>query len=155
MGRSAQRRPRFGGSARGYQRTDRLNELLVRILAGELERIDDDRLGFVTVAGVETDQDLSIARVFLTSDVDDAELLEAMAEHRPRLQRAIGDQARVRRVPPLAFVVDDTVRSADRIEEILRGLGPTTATDAMDAAAMDIGAMDGEQSPEGNPSEEE
>ena len=155
MGRSAPRRPRFGGSARGYQRTDRLNELLVRILAGELERIDDDRLGFVTVAGVETDQDLSIARVFLTSDIDDAELLEAMADHRPRLQRAIGDQARVRRVPPLTFVVDDTVRSADRIEEILRGLGPTTATDAMDAAAMDVGAMDGEQSPEGNPSEEE
>ena len=155
MGRSAQRRPRFGGSARGYQRTDRLNELLVRILAGELERIDDDRLGFVTVAGVETDQDLSIARVFLTSDIDDAKLLEVMAEHRPRLQRAIGDQSRVRRVPPLTFVVDDTVRSADRIEAILRGIGPTTATDAMNAAAMETVAMDGEQSPEGDPSEEE
>ncbi len=129
MGRRAARGARSGGSTRGYQRTDRLNELLVRILAEELERIDDDRLGFVTVAGVETDQDLSIARVFLTSDVDDADLLEAMAEHRPRLQRAIGDQARVRRVPPLTFVVDDTVRSADRIEEILRNLGPTTAGD--------------------------
>jgi len=155
MGRSAQRRPRFGGSARGYQRTDRLNELLVRILAGELERIDDDRLGFLTITGVETDQDLSIARVFLTSDIDDAELLEAMADHRPRLQRAIGDQARVRRVPPLTFVVDDTVRSADRIEKILRGIGPTTATDAMDAAAMDTAGMAGEQSPEGDPYEEE
>ena len=127
MGRRAARGPRSGRSARGYQRADRLNELLVRILADELERIDDERLGFVTVAGVETDQDLSIARVFLTSDVDDAGLLKAMAEHRPRLQRAIGDQARVRRVPPLTFVVDDTVRSADRIEEILRGLGPATA----------------------------
>jgi ribosome-binding factor A len=124
MGRRPSRGHRCGGSARGYQRTDRLNELLARILAGELERIDDDRLGFLTVVGVETDQDLSIARVFLTSDVDDAELLEAMAEHRPRLQRVIGDQARIRRVPPLTFVVDDTVRSADRIEEILRGLEP-------------------------------
>ncbi len=124
MGRRAPRGHRSGGSARGYQRTDRLNELLARILAGELERIDDDRLGFLTVVGVETDQDLSIARVFLTSDVVDAELLEAMAEHRPRLQRAIGNQARIRRVPPLTFVVDDTVRSADRIEEILRGLEP-------------------------------
>ncbi len=127
MGRRAARGPRSGRSARGYRRADRLNELLVRILADELERIDDERLGFMTVAGVETDQDLSIARVFLTSDVDDADLLKAMAEHRPRLQRAIGNQARVRRVPPLTFVVDDTVRSADRIEEILRGLGPATA----------------------------
>jgi len=36
----------------------------------------------------------------------------------------IGDQARVGRVPPLVFVVDGTARSAKRIEEILRGLGP-------------------------------
>ena len=57
MGRRAARGPRSGGSVRGYQRVDRLNELLVRILAEELERIDDDRLGFVTVTGVETDQD--------------------------------------------------------------------------------------------------
>ena len=65
-----------------------------------------------------------MARVYVTSDVDDHGLIEALAEHRPRLQRAIGSQARVRRVPPLTFVVDDTVRSADRIEEILRGLTP-------------------------------
>ena len=124
MGRGAPQGRRSGGATRGYDRTDRLNELLVRILADEVERIDDDRLGFLTVAGVETDRDLSMARVYVTSDVDDHGLLEALAEHRLRLQRAIGSQARVRRVPPLTFVVDDTVRSADRIEEILRGLAP-------------------------------
>ena len=37
---------------RGYDRTDRLNELLIRILAEELEIIDDEVLGFVTVTGV-------------------------------------------------------------------------------------------------------
>ena len=40
---------------RGYDRTDRLNELLMRILAEELELIDDEVLGFVTVTGVQTD----------------------------------------------------------------------------------------------------
>ena len=125
MGRGAPQGRRPAGGARGYDRVDRLNELLVRILAEEVERIDDDRLGFLTVTAVETDRDLSMARVFVTSDVDDDdELLEALLELRPRLHRAIGDQARLRRVPPLDFVVDDTVRSADRIEEILRGLAP-------------------------------
>ena len=124
MGRGAPQGRRSGGATRGYDRTDRLNELLARILADEVERIDDDRLGFLTVAGVATDRDLSMARVYVTSDVDDQGLLEALAEHRPRLQRVIGSQARVRRVPPLTFVVDDTFRSADRIEEILRGLAP-------------------------------
>ena len=126
MGRGAPQGRRPAGGARGYDRADRLNELLVRILAEEVERIDDDRLGFLTVTAVETDRDLSMARVFVTSDVDDDdELLEALLELRPRLHRAIGAQARLRRVPPLDFVVDDTVRSADRIEEILRGLAPS------------------------------
>ena len=126
MGRGAPQGRRPAGGARGYDRADRLNELLVRILAEEVERIDDDRLGFLTVTAVETDRDLSMARVFVTSDIDDDdELLEALLELRPRLPRAIGDQARLRRVPPLDFVVDDTVRSADRIEEILRGLAPS------------------------------
>ena len=44
---------------RGYERTERLNELLVRILAEEVERLDDDRLGLITITGVETDRDLS------------------------------------------------------------------------------------------------
>ena len=123
MGRGAPQGRRPAGGARGYDRADRLNELLVRILAEEFERIDDDRLGFLTISAVETDRDLSMARVYVTSDADDDELLEALGELRPRLQRAIGDQARLRRVPPLTFVVDETARSADRIEEILRGLG--------------------------------
>jgi len=118
----ARHRRSTGGPPRGYDRTDRLNELLVRILAEELERLDDDRLLLATVTGVETDRDLSRAKVFVTGEAPDDELLEALDEHRGRLQRAIGDQARVRRVPPLVFVADDTVRSADRIEAILREL---------------------------------
>ncbi len=117
----ARRRP--AGGARGYERTDRLNSLLFRILAEEFEGLDDDRLGFLTVTGVETDRDLTSARVFVTSDADEPGLSEALEEHRPRLQQAIADQARVRRVPPIRFVSDETARSADRIEAILRDLG--------------------------------
>ena len=122
MGRGAPHGRRPSGSARGYDRADKLNELLVRILAEEFERIDDDRLGFLTISAVETDRDLSMARVYVISDAEDEELLEALGDLRPRLHRAIGDQGRLRRVPPLVFVVDETARSADRIEEILRGL---------------------------------
>ena len=90
MGRGAPQGRRPAGGARGYDRADRLNELLVRILAEEFERIDDDRLGFLTISAVETDRDLSMARVYVTSDADDDELLEALGELRPRLHREIG-----------------------------------------------------------------
>ncbi|SVA41865.1 uncharacterized protein METZ01_LOCUS94719, partial [marine metagenome] len=77
---------------RGYERTERLNELLVRILAEEVERLDDDRLGLITITGVETDRDLSRARVFVIAEVPDEELVDLLDEHRARLQRAISER---------------------------------------------------------------
>ena len=107
---------------RGYDRTDRLNELLIRILAEELEIIDDEILGFVSVTGLKTDKSLTHAKVFVTGDLDDEELCHRLEIHRSRLQRAINNQARLRRVPSLSFFVDDTAESAERIENLLREL---------------------------------
>ena len=107
---------------RGYDRTDRLNELLVRILAEELEILDDENLGLVTVTAVETDRSLAQARVFVTGELEDSDLLSRLESHRSRLQRAIGRQSRLRRVPLLVFILDETARSAERIENLLRKL---------------------------------
>ncbi len=107
---------------RRYERTDRLNELLMRVLAVEIERLDDDRLGFATITGVQTDRDLSSARVFVAAQIPDEELVVFLEEHRPSLQRAISEQTRLKRIPPLTFVPDRTIREADRIEAILREL---------------------------------
>ena len=43
------RRSSRGGTARDYPRTARLNQLVQEIVAEEIERIDDDRLGLLTV----------------------------------------------------------------------------------------------------------
>ena len=90
---------------RGYDRTDRLNELLIRILAEELEIIGDEVLGFITVTGVQTDKSLSQAKVFVTGELDDEDLCNRLELHRSRLQRAINPQTRLRRVPSLSFFV--------------------------------------------------
>ena len=54
----------------------------------------------------------------------DAEVLEALAEYRVRLQAAIGRQARLRRTPELSFRADSGVREGFRVEEILRDIDP-------------------------------
>lgn len=117
---------RRSSGGRRYPRTARLNELFREILGDEIERSDDDRLALVTVMGVEVQTDLERATVFwssvLAADEDDAVVQQALDEARPRLQRAIGRQARVRRVPELVFRPDPSVRSAERIEGILRDL---------------------------------
>jgi ribosome-binding factor A len=127
-------RKRGGSGSRGYERTDRLGELLREIVAEELEQIDDERLDLVTVTAVDVDRELDRARVYYTtlsltsegslSDEDDrsAEIAAALAEHRGRVRRAIGNQARVRRVPEVIFLADDAQASAMRIEQILNEL---------------------------------
>lgn len=105
---------------RDYPRTARLNELLREILAAEIDRIDDDRMGWVSISGVEVDNELTLARVFLSSLEDDmADSLEVLEEHRGSLKKAIGNQARIRRVPELQFVTDPAIESGGRVEEIL------------------------------------
>jgi ribosome-binding factor A len=110
---------------RRYPRMARVNELLREILGDALERIDDDRIELVTVTAVHCEADLRRAKVFLDTlggPEEDEALLEALAELRPRLQSAIAAQARLKRTPELTFEPDPVVRSAGRIEEVLREL---------------------------------
>ncbi|HKY69058.1 MAG TPA: 30S ribosome-binding factor RbfA [Acidimicrobiales bacterium] len=117
---------RSSGTARDYPRTARLNQLLQEIVAEEVERLDDDRLGFLTIVGVEVEPDLRRAVVWYTaldSDEGDADLVEALDDHRTRIQGAIGRQARLKRTPELTFRPDAVIRQAERVEQILRDLG--------------------------------
>jgi ribosome-binding factor A len=134
---------RKSSGARRYPRTARLNELFREILGDEIERSDDDRLALVTIMSVDVQTDLERATVFWSSvlaDEDgDAAIQEALGESRHRFQKAIGRQARVRRVPELVFRPDPSVRSAERIEGILRSIHGEAddADDARDGDARD------------------
>jgi ribosome-binding factor A len=108
-----------------YPRTARLNALIQEIVADELERVDDDRLAMVTVMAVDVEPDLRHATVWfstLADDDRDDEILEAFAEKRPALQKAIARQARTKRTPELAFRPDSVARTAARLEEIIHDL---------------------------------
>ena len=112
------------GGSRPYARTARVNELVREIVAEELVAVDDERLGLLTVTGVEVDPELRTGRVYVDGpdDLDDGVALDALGELRPRLQAAIGRQARLRRTPELSFHLDEGARSGRRIDEILDGL---------------------------------
>jgi ribosome-binding factor A len=133
---------RASGTARDYPRTARLNHLIHEIVAEEVERLDDDRLGFLTVVGVDVEPDLRHAVVWYTTldeagdagegaEGDDAEaaaeraavVAAALDEHRGRIRSAIGRQARLKRTPELAFRPDVVIRQAERVEQILRDIG--------------------------------
>jgi ribosome-binding factor A len=119
---------RSSGGARNYPRTARLNQLVHEIVAEEIERLDDERLGFLTVVGAEVEPDMRRAIIWYTTldEADgDSEVTDALEAHRPRIQSAIGRQARTKRTPELSFRPDTVIRQAQRVEEILRDLGDT------------------------------
>ncbi len=126
---------------RHYPRTARLNTLLQEIVAGFMERMDDDRLGFVTVTGVEVDNDLNRAEVFIStfepveSAEAEAEYIDALTEYRKPIQAEIAREARIRKTPEVVFLFDPAVRAGARIEEILSSLGPL---DAQPAEGQDL-----------------
>lgn len=108
---------------RRVARTARLSETLREVIADELAKIDDDRLGFVTITSVDVDSEMNRGIVFYDSmqGADgDEQILEALNDHRKRLQSVIADQVRARRTPVLQFRPDDAIRAAQRIDEVLR-----------------------------------
>ena len=121
-------RSRSGGAGRRggghrYPRSARVGQTLREIIADDLVRIGDERLEFVTITQIEVDDELNRAHVMfdsLAGEEGDAAIIEALEEHRVRLQSSIARQIRAKKTPVLDFRPDDVIRSAERIDEILR-----------------------------------
>jgi ribosome-binding factor A len=138
---TGRRRSPRPASSRQAPRTARLNELLREVVGEELTRIADERLELVSVTAIDVDNDLNRAIVYfdsLAGEPGDAEVLEALGQHRRRLQSAIGRQIHARKTPVLDFRPDEVIRSAQRIEQILRDNPPVGTDDpAPDASVAD------------------
>ena len=115
------------GAARGFPRVARINEVMREVVADELERIGDDRLGLLTVTGVTVDPDLRHATVWLSALMSpggvDA-VLDVVGEHRSALQAAVNRQVRMKRTPLLQFSADPAITNGQRIEDVIRALPP-------------------------------
>src|SRR3989441_9775243 len=104
-------------------RPDRVAEQIRSELALVLARqVHDPGIGFVTLTRVQISPDLQSARVFYTALGDvTARRSSARALDRaaPFLRRQIGSRLRLKRVPELKFLYDESIAGQDRIEQLL------------------------------------
>ncbi len=111
-------------NSRRYPRMARVNELVREVLADELERLSDPRLGFVTLTGAEVAPDLRTAKVFYSvlgkNPEGAAETLAALRSAAPHLRTVLGKQVRLKYLPHLTFLEDPAIAHGQRVEEILR-----------------------------------
>jgi ribosome-binding factor A len=113
-------------------RRARVAEEFREILAEEIPRLKDPRIGFVTVTGVQVTADLKRAWVSYTVLGDDKQQRSTAAGLRsaiPHLRKELGRQVRLRSLPDLEFQVDQTIAQHQRIEEIIERLHGTEGSD--------------------------
>ncbi|HEY7280179.1 MAG TPA: 30S ribosome-binding factor RbfA [Actinomycetota bacterium] len=105
------------------ERLERAAEELREILAAEIQRLKDPRLGFVTVTGVKVTPDLRKAWVYYTvlgEDRDHRATAAALRSARSHLRAALGHQIRMKFTPELEFEEDADAATGERVEELLR-----------------------------------
>ena len=107
---------------REFQRSERVAGQLRRDLAKLIQQeLKDPAIGFVSLSDVEVTRDLSHAKVFITVfDPDKAkESLQALSHAATFLRRRLGQEMRLRHVPELHFVHDDSVEKGSHIDELI------------------------------------
>ena len=90
-----------------------------------LRRVKDPRIGFATVTHVALTDDLRHARVFVsvmgeTTGKDAA--LKGISSASGFIRGELGRRLKLRYVPDLVFILDETAEGADRVMKILSDL---------------------------------
>ena len=119
-------------------RPSRVSEEFREILAEEIPRLKDPRVGFVTVTGVSVTADLRRARVFYTSLGDERArraTAAALGSARGHLRQLLGRQVRMKVLPELEFEEDETFQTADRIDSLIRRIREDGAAGGQEPAA--------------------
>ena len=106
---------------------ERVDEEFREILAEEIPKLKDPRVGFVTVVGVRVSPDLRHAWVAYTSLGDDkakAGTRAALRSAGPHLRSMIGKRVRLKYLPEIEFEEDTTYEQARRIDQLIAGARP-------------------------------
>lgn len=105
-------------------RPDRVADQIRKELSVLIAReVHDPGIGFLTITRVKVTPDLQQARVFYTT-IGDAEARKdtarALGRATPFLRRQVGQRLRLRNVPELTFMYDESIEQQDRIEKIIQ-----------------------------------
>lgn len=110
-----------------FKRTDRVAEMLQRKLSQIIQQeIKDPRLPhFVTISGVKVSGDLSHAKVYFTVLGDEnkqaAVILNTAASY---LRTALARTIKLRTVPQLHFVYDESIEYGRRLSKLIDDANP-------------------------------
>jgi ribosome-binding factor A len=99
---------------------DRIQVEIAELLQREVR---DPRLSGLTVTGVAISRDLASAKVWVAGRIPEEgadEVLDALKRAAPYLRTLLAPRLMLRTVPTLQFLIDRSLETGDRIEQLLR-----------------------------------
>jgi ribosome-binding factor A len=122
----------------GGARPERVAEEFREILAEEIPRLKDPRIGFITVTHVEVSADLRRATVFysvLGQDRDHRRTSAGLQSAKAHLRSVLGHQVRMKYTPDLEFEEDVGLAQVERVTQLLREIGAESSASASEESA--------------------
>lgn len=100
---------------------DRLNNMFVEEISKILhQEIKDRDINFVTVTEARITNDLSFAKVYITTmDNDREKVLKALNKASGYIRTILCDRVKIRKMPEIHFVYDESIEYGKKIEDII------------------------------------
>ncbi|MGH8610718.1 MAG: 30S ribosome-binding factor RbfA [Gammaproteobacteria bacterium] len=114
-----------------FQRGKRVGEQIKRELAAIIQRrAEETQWGMLTITAVALSRDLRHAKVFFTrlnTEGVAADIESALNQQSGNLRHLLGQQLRIKFIPELQFIHDESIERATRVDMLLdavrRGCG--------------------------------
>ncbi len=107
------------------RRPERLAAQIKAELSGALRELRDPRIGFVTVTRVKLSADLRQAKIYISvlgSEQAKRESMRALVRASGFLRRRLGQNLHIKRIPAIAFSIDEPPEPGNKIEQLLESL---------------------------------
>lgn len=106
-------------------KTERLGNIFVEEISKIIsQEIKDEDIKFVTITYVQISSDLSYAKVYFTSLIDNKrkEITKALNKASKFIQRELCQRVEIRKMPELTFVYDESIEYGNKIEHIIKDI---------------------------------
>jgi ribosome-binding factor A len=113
------------GNRQSFSRADRVRKALMREVSDILmTEMKEPRLSdiMISVTDVEVTHDLSFARIYVSvmgSEEIQTEVMDILAEAKPRIRFEIGQRIRLRHTPDIDIRLDNSLERGARVTQLL------------------------------------
>lgn len=105
-------------------RQERIANVIQKEVSEMIEfQIKDEKLGFVTVSGVNMSNDYSFCKVYVSFlNKGEGTQLEILNKYAKRFRAQLGKKLQIRKIPEISFEIDPSFKDGQKIDSILEDL---------------------------------